>query len=108
MKFPRSSSSRSRTSAARNGTPWENPVAQTTRSAGSTRAVVQFGERQAVPGEEPADGPVAVHGDAAVGDALEEPLGGEPDRAPDDVLHLPGRHQAEILQAELPYRRPNR
>src|ERR1700722_4437638 len=49
-------------------------------------AVAELGERPAVVGVQPGDGPVAAHGDAAVGDALEETLSGEPDRAADDVL----------------------
>jgi hypothetical protein len=34
-------------------------------------------------------------------DALEEPLGGEADRALDDVLHRTVRHQVELLEVEL-------
>ena len=42
-----------------------------------------------------------MHDDAAGRDALEEALGGQADRAADDVLHLPGRHQLEPLEPEL-------
>ena len=40
----------------------------------------------------------------ALGDALEEALGGQADGAADDVLHVPRRHQPQLAQLELAHR----
>ena len=86
-----------------------NPVAQTMRSAGSSVPSSSSAAGFSAVGQQPGDGPVRVHDDAAGRDALVEPLGGEPDRAAHDVLHLPGRHEAEPLEPELAdRRRPDR
>ena len=53
---------------------------------------------------QPRDRAVAPHVDATLGDALEEALGGQADRAFDDVLHLPRRHQPQLAQLELAHR----
>jgi hypothetical protein len=104
MKLPRSSSSCSRTSAGRNGTPWVKPVAQTTRSAGSVVPSDSSAEGLPSTTSSRVDGAVPVDGDVARLDALEEALGGQADRAAHDVLHRARGHQAEPLEPELPHR----
>ena len=79
------------------------PVAQTTRSAGSTvpSASSAFGPSL---GEQPLDHLVAADADRAVGDPFEEPLGRQADRVLDDVLHPAARHQVVAREPELPHR----
>ena len=57
-------------------------------------AVVEFGVRALRPDEQPGDRAVAVHRIRAVTTPLEEPFGGQTDRAPDDPFHRPAGHQA--------------